>query len=93
MFLGFIVLAVLIYVQLKKSPTFDKFCKDLTSDDACTDSPKSKIKDIVDTEKDLSKQVEQNEKATKKLEQESSGINDFLGKRGVVDKAEKKEGS
>lgn len=81
MFLGFIVLAVIIYVKLKNSPTFDKFCKDLTSDDSINDSAKNKIKDIVSTEKDLSKKADINIKNAEKLKEESENINDFLDKR------------
>jgi hypothetical protein len=93
MLLGLIVLALLLYIWLKKSPKFDAFCKALTSDDAVEVPAKNKIKDITNTEKDLSKQVEQNTKEAAKLEQEADGINDFLGKRGVVEDAKKKEDS
>jgi len=87
------IVATLIYVWLKKSPKFDKFCKALTSDDPVEVTAKSKIKDITSTEKDLSKQVEEKTKKAAKLEQEAEGINDFLGKRGFVEVAEKKEDS
>ena len=90
MFLCFIALGVWGYVKLKNSPKFDKFCKDLTNDDSPTDSTKSKIKDIVDTEKDLGKQVEQNTKQTEKINKETEDINKFLGDRN---KTEKKEDS
>jgi hypothetical protein len=93
MLLGLIVLAVVLYLWLKKSPKFDKFCKDLLSDNAVEVPAKNKIKDITSTEKDLSKQVEQNAKQAEQLEKESDGINDFLGKRGVVEDAKKKEDS
>lgn len=92
-FLGVAVLLALLYVWLKKSPKFDKWCKDLVSDDPVTESPKNKIKDIVSTEKDLGKQVEQNSKEAEKLTKEADGINDFLDKRGVIESKKKEEDS
>jgi hypothetical protein len=85
--------AVLVYKKLMKSPRFDKFCKDLSSDEAVNNSSKMKIKDITNTEKDLSKKVEQNVKETEKLKQDTDGIKEFLGDRGVNDAEKKKEGS
>jgi len=90
--IGLIVVSVVIYVKLKNSTKFDKFCKDLMSDDPIVDSTKNKIEDIVSAERDLGKKVKQNTKEADKLSKESSGINDFLGKRGV-EVAEKKEDS
>lgn len=89
--IGFIALAVWVYVKLKKSKWFDKFCKDLASDDTVTNSSKDNMKDISKAESDLGKQADQNKKQTEKLAKDTEGIKDFLGKRGVDD-AEKDKG-
>lgn len=81
-----------LFVKLVKSPKYDKWCKDLTSGKLDTDVvSKDAMKNISKTEIDLGKQAETNIKEAEKLTKETDGINDFLGKRGVVDDAEKKE--
>jgi hypothetical protein len=62
-----------IVIKLLKSPKYDKWCKNLTS---------GKL------EKNLGRQAEKNTQQAEKLAKESDGINDFLGKRGVVEVTE-----
>jgi len=86
-----VVLPILIalFIKLIRSPKYDKWCKDLMGGKLDTDtSSQDKIKEIVSTEKNLGKQAEKNTQQAEKLAKESGGINDFLGKRGVVEVTE-----
>jgi len=91
--IGLVVILPIIawlFIKLIRSPKYDKWCKDLTSGKLDTDvAPKDQIRDIVSTEKSLGKQAETNIKEAEKLKEASEGINNFLGKRGVVEVAEK----
>jgi hypothetical protein len=79
---------IALFIKLIRSPKYDKWCKDLFSGKLDTDtSSQDKIKEIVSTEKNLGKQTEKNTQQAEKLAKESDGINDFLGKRGVVEVA------
>jgi hypothetical protein len=80
---------IALFIKLIRSPKYDKWCKDLTSGKLDADtSSQDKIKEIVSTEKNLGKQAEKNTQQAEKLAKESDGINDFLGKRGVVEVTE-----
>ena len=91
--IGLVVILPIIawlFIKLIRSPKYDKWCKDLASGKLNTDtSSQDKIKDIVSTEKNLGKQAEKNTQQAEKLAKETDGINNFLGKRGVVEVAEK----
>lgn len=77
--------------KLLRSPKFDKICDDLVEGNLDTDpTSKDTMKNIGKEETALGKQAEQNTKQAKKLETESSNINEFLGDRGVTEV--KKEG-
>lgn len=97
--LGFILIVLLIVwisIKLLRSSKFDKFCNDMADGKMDNDEPTTKdtMKDITTAEKDLGKQAEINTKAAEKLKDESKGINNFLGKRGVgVSSTEKGEDS
>jgi hypothetical protein len=79
---------IALFIKLIRSPKYDKWCKDLFSGKLDTDtSSQDKIKEIVSTEKNLGKQADKNTQQAEKLAKESDGINDFLGKRGVVEVA------
>lgn len=79
----FVVLAVIaLVIKLLRSPKFDKWCDNMAEGKLEeTDSTKDAIKDIVSTEKNLSKKADTNIKNAEKLTAESENINDFLGKR------------
>jgi hypothetical protein len=78
-----------LFIKLIRSPKYDKWCKDLTSGKLDTDVvSKDAMKNISKAETDLGKQAETNIKEAEKLKKESNGINDFLGKRGVVEVTE-----
>lgn len=81
-----------LIVKLVRSPKYDKWCKNLVSDKLDTDvASKDAMKNISKAEGDLGKQAETNIKEAENLTNNSKEINLFLGKRGVVDDAEKKE--
>ena len=91
-----IVLPIVIWaiIKLLRSPKYDRFCKDIASGKLDTDtSSKDVMSGISKSETDLGKQAETNIKEAEKLKNKSKGINEFLGKRGVVENAEKKEES
>ena len=88
-----VVVLAFILVKLNKSPKFDKFCEDLESGVPVDATPKEVIKDIGKAETCLDKQAKCNLKKAEKLTQESEGINDYLGDRGVGSTDKDKEDS
>ena len=86
-----VVLPILIwlFIKLIRSPKYDKWCKDLTSGKLDIDTtPKDTMQNISKGEKDLTGFADKNTKLAEKLAKETDGINDFLGKRGVVEVTE-----
>lgn len=85
-----IPVVIWLIVKLVRSPKYDKWCKDLTSGKLDTDvASKDAMKNISKAEGNLGKQAETDIKEAEKLTNSSEEINIFLGKRGVVDDAEK----
>ena len=87
---GILALLVWLLIKMKRSPKFDKFCKDLTED--VTPNPPSTTEVIksINQEKDgLKKKAEDNTKVVEKLQKDSTKIDNYLGKK----KKKKKEGS
>jgi len=89
-----VVVLFLIWLGLKlyRSPKFDKWCNDIESGKLKEDvTVKDKMKDIVQAENHLTKQVGVNNKEAEKLQKESETIDKFLSKRsGAVDESSDK---
>jgi len=92
--LGIIALIALfawLIAILCQSKKFDTWCNNLSKGKLKDPSPsvKNTIKDITQSEKNLSKQVDINKKEAADLQKDTGKIEEYLDKRGV----HKKEGS
>jgi len=85
------ILSALLVVKLCRSKKFDTWCNNLFTGKLkdSSFSIKNTIKDITQSEKNLSKQADINKKEAVNLQKDSGKIEEYLDKRGV----HKKEGS
>jgi len=78
----FVIAAILLSLwsvrKLRKSPKFDKFCKDLEEDKVGNFSSQEVMNDIGEAKDGLQKRVKDNTKEEKALQKDNKQINTFL---------------